>query len=117
MKRILTTIIVISILAGTVYAQGNNQPDTKIINQKYGEFNFGAALIRGDFDGPFPGLSILIGNKTYFRNNVIFDAQIGFALPSLGTAKFGVGYKTMNGEFIVGIRPWPMHFYLQTQLD
>lgn len=117
MKRLLLLILITA--TGTIFSYAQNRDDSSAkgaTHQRYGEFNFGAALIRGDMEAPFPGFSLLIGNKTYFKNNVIIDTQIGFALPSIGTAKLGVGYKTLNGEIIVGIRPWPMHFYLQTQL-
>lgn len=88
----------------------------KIINQGYYEFNFGVAFL-SEVGVPFPGISFLIGNKTYFRNNMILDAELGLALPSIATAKIGVGYRGRSGEVIVGVRPWPTHFYLQTQLN
>lgn len=117
MKRLFLISLFAILINSNVLSQDQKSDfDNGVINQAYGEFNFGAALIRGDLDGPFPGISLLAGNKTYFKNHLIIDAQIGFALPSIATGKLGVGYKTMNGEIIVGIRPWPMHFYLQTQI-
>lgn len=114
MKRLLTIALLTALFSTNSLAQNNKV--TKIINQGYYEFNFGAAFI-DDIQIPFPGLSFLIGNKAYFKNNMILDTQIGIALPSIATAKIGVGFKGRNGEVIVGIRPWPMHVYLQTQLN
>ena len=83
----------------------------------YYELNFGAALVGETGTGfPFPGVSFLYGHK-FYSNNLIIDLEIGVALPSIGTAKLGVGFKTKSSEVIFGFRPWPMHFYLQTQLN
>ena len=114
MKRLL--IIGFGLLIVTTSSMAQTK-ETKAVNKGYYELNFGAALIEGDVEMPFPGISFLIGNKTYFPNNFIIDVEIGLALPSIATGKFGIGFKTGPTELIVGIRPWPTHFYLQTQLN
>ena len=117
MKHLLVTGLSILFVTAYTFAQTKQtQQPNAIINQGYYEFNFGAAFIE-DFEIPFPGISFLIGNKTYFENNLIFDAEIGLALPSIATAKLGLGYKVGKSEIIVGVRPWPLHYYLQTQLS
>jgi hypothetical protein len=85
----------------------------------YYEFNFGAAFIGDNSSNiPFPGCSFLFGYKFLINNEFIIDAEIGVALPSLATAKIGVGYKfSEHLELTIGVRPWPMHFYAQTQLS
>jgi hypothetical protein len=118
MKNLLLIWLFCFLCSSLSLAQTPNENEaTQTINQGYYEVNFGLALIDGDIEAPFPGISLLIGNKSYFKNNIIVDVEIGLALPSIGTAKLGIGYKTRSSEFTIGIRPWPMHFYLQTQLN
>ena len=118
MKTLIINSFFALLITNAVIAQETTEKSSSILrSQAYTELNFGAALIDGELYGPFPGISFLIGKKTYFNNNTIVDLQIGLAFPSIATAKLGVGYKMRTSELIVGVRPWPMHFYLQTQLN
>ena len=78
------------------------------------EWNTGVAYI-DDIDGYFPGCSYLIGTTYIMENNVVVDAQIGLAIPTLVTGKVGVGFKAENAIITAGIRPYPSHSYLQFQ--
>lgn len=77
------------------------------------EWNTGVSYI--DLDGYFPGCSYLIGTTYITESNVVVDAQIGLAFPTLVTGKFGVGFKAKNAIITAGIRPFPSHAYLQLQ--
>ena len=57
-----------------------------------------------------------LGINTYItKSNLVLDAQIGLALPTLATGKVGVGFKGENAIITAGIRPYPSHAYLQFQ--
>ncbi|CAI8350649.1 MAG: Uncharacterised protein [Polaribacter sp. SA4-10] len=77
------------------------------------EWNFGIAFISEE-GFPFPGTSVLWG-KTYINeNDIIFEYQAGFALPSLVTGKIGIGKMFDTTKVIVGIRPFPFNVFLQS---
>ena len=78
------------------------------------EWNTGLAII-DDLDGYFPGCSYLIGTTYITESNMVVDAQIGLAAPTLVTGKVGVGFKERNAIVTAGIRPYPLHAYLQRQ--
>ena len=78
------------------------------------EWNTGVAYI-DEIDGYAPGCSYLIGTTYINENNVVVDAQIGLAFPTLVTGKVGVGFKAKNAIITAGIRPYPSHAYLQLQ--
>ncbi len=97
----------------------------KGMKESYIESNWGFALI-GDFEIssssrldvlPFPGTSILVGQRKYFSDHGFIDAQIGLAFPSIATAKIGAGHTNQNGgHFSAGLRLFPTHAYIQTGL-
>lgn len=60
------------------------------IPRTYLEFNGGLAILNDNWSGVFPGLSCLIGQQR-FSNKLIFEYQAGLSLPSIVTAKLGVG--------------------------
>ena len=76
----------------------------------YKEFNAGVYL--GEDIGVFPGASFLWG-KTIYYNNTLLDYEIGFALPTLATAKLGFGIGNDNNSGIIGLSPWPTSIYFQ----
>ena len=77
------------------------------------EWNFGVAFI-SDVSFPMPGTSVLWGKTFINENNIIFEYEAGFALPTLVTGKIGIGKKFNNTKVIVGIRPFPFNLYLQS---
>ena len=88
----------------------------------YFDQNVGIALVEDGF--PFPGVSLLGGvRKTYptttTRNGVartvIFESEIGLALPTGVTGKVGIGHlNEMTGNSTsVGVRIFPLHAYVQ----
>ena len=77
------------------------------------EWNTGVSYI--DLDGYFPGCSYLIGTTYITKSNLVLDAQIGLAFPTLVTGKIGFGLKTKNTIITTGIRPFPSHAYIQMQ--
>jgi len=77
------------------------------------EWNAGVSYI--DLDAYVPGCSYLIGTTYITKSNLVLDAQIGLALPTLVTGKIGVGFKAKNAIITAGIRPYPSHAYVQLQ--
>ena len=77
------------------------------------EWNTGISYI--DLDGYFPGCSYLIGTTYITKSNLVLDAQIGLAFPTLVTGKIGFGLKAKNSIITAGIRPFPSHAYIQMQ--
>lgn len=89
----------------------------------YIELNAGIANIPelggGDIS-LFPGASFLVGKRfEQSDGNLILDMEIGLAFPTIATGKIGGGFflnKEEKSAIIVGIRPWPLHFYTQVNL-
>ena len=92
--------------------------DVKKITQRYTEFNAGLCYT-DEINFVVPGSSFLIGKVFETKKDLIVDAQIGVAFPTIVTAKVGIG-KYINKEnksaFFFGIRPWPMHVYGQINI-
>ena len=87
-------------------------------NTKYLESNFGVSVTNnpeGAEGALSPGFSYLWGSRNYIDANTFIDKQFGFAVPSLATAKIGVGKMDLeNGKSISGgIRIFPTHLYIQ----
>lgn len=83
------------------------------LKNSFVEWNFGVAYMTED-DFIFPGTSVLWGGTYINENNLIFEYEAGFALPSLVTGKLGIGKKFNNTKVIVGVRPFPFNLYLQS---
>ena len=89
----------------------------------YIELNAGIANIPelggGDIS-IFPGASFLVGKRfEQSDGNLILDMEIGLAFPTIATGKIGGGFflnKEEKSAIIVGVRPWPLHFYTQVNL-
>lgn len=87
--------------------------------QSYFDANVGAALLDGFVSRnqyvPLPGTSLLVGRRSFRSASIFLDAQVGWALPSLATAKLGVGHRnpSTGRSVAAGIRPWPAHAYIQ----
>ena len=79
------------------------------------EWNTGVSYIETILEGPFPGCSYLIGTTYITKSNLVLDAQIGLAFPTLVTGKIGFGLKAKNSIITAGIRPFPAHAYIQMQ--
>ena len=83
------------------------------------EWNTGVSSIALDgylhSNGYFPGCSYLIGTTYITKSNLVLDAQIGLAFPTLVTGKIGFGLKAKNSIITAGIRPFPAHAYIQMQ--
>ena len=77
------------------------------------EWNTGVSYI--ELDGYIPGCSYLIGTTYISKSNLVLDAQIGLAFPTLVTGKIGFGLKAKNSIITAGIRPFPAHAYIQMQ--
>jgi len=115
MKKIIFTLILIPIIG---FSQNSN---------KYKEFNTGIYVnnlqfegwSRIDLDFIFPGASFLWGKTNYYDNFFFFDYQVGVAFPSLVTGKAGVGIGSKESPFIfsTGIRPWPLTYYVQLDIN
>lgn len=114
------------VLALFVVAQASAQADAtsapigsslQRFGQSYLDANLGLALLDGAF--PFPGVSFLVGRRSFRSESTFLDAEIGLAFPSVATAKFGVGrYNPATGKSVsAGIRPWPAHVFVQFGRD
>ena len=90
------------------------QNEFKSDRRTYFESNFGFAYIV-ELESPFPGCSFLIGNRKFTTETIFFDSQIGLALPTIGTAKVGIGKYNLEKETAntIGVRIWPTHLYIQ----
>jgi len=90
------------------------QKNNTVQKKSFLELNAGVAI----FDNfVFPGASVLYGTTYTFKNNFVFELEAGFAFPTIGTAKMGIGKKTKNNNtFIAGIRPWPFSYFLQSSM-
>lgn len=110
-------VVLFLLISGASCAQGSG------MKESYIESNWGFAFI-GDFTisgssrpdvFPFPGTSILVGQRKYFSDHGFIDAQIGLAFPSIATAKIGAGHTGQNGGyFSAGLRLFPTHAYIQS---
>ena len=116
----------IALVAFSLWMLNDASGQEKRLKERYIESNWGIALI-GDFVNgtnantspttllPFPGTSILVGQRKYFSEHGFIDAQIGLAFPSLVTAKMGVGHTGQKGgHFSAGLRLFPTHAFIQT---
>jgi len=109
MKKLILLLSLSFFLIGTTSAQ---EATNSVLNESFVEWNFGVAFLDG-MDYPFPGTSVLWGESYTNENNLIFEFEVGFALPTLVTAKLGIGKKFNNTKVVVGIRPFPFNIYGQ----
>jgi hypothetical protein len=64
----------------------------------------------------YPGISFLIGNQSFIFQNIFFESQIGLALPSIVTAKIGLGFINKGIGASIGMRLYPTMAYAQIHL-
>ena len=108
----MKTLIAMALLLMVVWQSDAQDTTNKTSEQSFTEWNFGVAYIDDEFI--FPGTSFLWG-KTYINeNNFIFEYEAGFALPSIATAKLGIGRQFNTTKVLMGIRPFPFHLFLQS---
>ena len=113
MRSIL--LILFLIFCGNSFTQKSN-------NRSYLEVNSGIAVFEEfSYFGPpsgriFPGISFLIGNQSFVSKNIFFESQIGLALPSIVTAKIGLGFINKGIGASIGIRLFPTMAYAQIHL-
>lgn len=109
MKKLLLVALVSLFSFTTGNAQEVSPGKTK---NTFIEWNFGVAYI---VDGAvLPGTSVLWGKTFINEKNFIFEFEGGFALPTVVTGKVGIGKNFNNTNVIIGVRPFPFHFYLQS---
>ena len=97
-------LILILLFPLTLFSQNQER-----ISTAYAEINTGVAFID---EIPFPGMSGLIGT-TLNAGGFLIDLEAGVALPTLWTAKMGVGYEMGRSQVTAGLRPFPAHVYIQ----
>ena len=106
-------LLLISLLSFFFFNKiGAQEISTGKSNNSFVEWNFGFANIEDEFI--FPGTSVLWGRTYVNENNLIFEYEVGLALPSLVTGKLGIGKKFNTTKVIVGVRPFPFNFFLQS---
>lgn len=109
MRPSFTTLLVALALLTSLHAQEAGR------SERYIESNWGMAIINPNSGVVFPGTSVLAGGRHFISNHGFVEAQGGFALPSILTAKLGGGKKWDSGwSLSTGIRVFPLHGYLQT---
>ncbi|MBL6667456.1 MAG: hypothetical protein ISP69_02165 [Crocinitomicaceae bacterium] len=96
-------------------------PFFSIGQDSYIEINAGLANLDDSDFSFFPGGSVLWG-KIFEKkgSNFLIDMQVGLALPSVVTAKIGIGSflnKEKKSAISAGIRPWPLHLYTQVNFN
>ena len=99
----------------------SNSFTQKSNNRSYLELNSGIAVFEefssfGPSGGFFPGISFLIGNQSFIFQNIFFESQIGLALPSIVTAKIGLGFINKGIGASIGMRLYPTMGYAQIHL-
>lgn len=107
-------IKVVFILGSFLLPKDSLSQSTNI--NKYREFNFGVSF--NDWMS-FPGSSYLWGQTIHFDNVFFADMQAGVALPSIVTAKLGIGispFKNNEVSIIFGLRPFPVFTYSQLNI-
>ena len=114
----LLLLVVCWLLLTSSYGQEQHKKATVV---GFSELNFGIAFLPdgnslSNHSTVFPGLSFTWGETFYHDSKFIFEYQIGFALPTLATAKIGVGRQFGNTNVILGLRPYPFNLYLQSTL-
>ena len=112
MKKLFVLTLLFVSLCNTSKAQETSK--IKLTNS-FVEWNFGVAYIFEDYIAP--GTSVLWGKSFVDENNLILEYELGFALPSLITGKFGIGKKINSTVVTFGIRPFPFNFYLQSSYN
>lgn len=105
MKKLIAILLLVPVL---VLGQ-SNKPKRDFV-----ELNVGMAdtwMI-----GWFPGASSLWGRTIQYDNGTVGEYQIGLALPSVVTAKVGVGLGNLDNNVMLAIRPFPLTIGPQVKL-
>ncbi|MFM6947244.1 MAG: hypothetical protein ACKOWW_08905, partial [Flavobacteriales bacterium] len=102
MKKLLLTLLLLLGSQNFFVAQ-NTQ------TRSYLEINAGLARIF--YDSYFPGISFLVGQQKFLAPQTFLEYQVGLALPSIATAKVGVGYQGEGIGFSAGVRIFPAFVY------
>tara|TARA_B100000780_G_C21008903_1_gene403932 strand:- start:213 stop:680 length:468 start_codon:yes stop_codon:yes gene_type:complete len=113
MKKLLLLSLLVSLYCTKIRAQ---EIVSGKLKNSFIEWNIGIAHV-SDLNFPFLGTSVMWGSTFINENNLVFEYEAGFALPTLVTAKFGVGKKFKNTIVIMGIRPFPFNLYLQSSFS
>ncbi len=85
--------------------------------QKRSYYEINAGIARIYYDGYFPGVSFLIGQQKFIAPQTFLEYQVGLALPSIATAKVGIGYQGEGIGFSAGLRLFPTLLYGQTHFN
>jgi len=88
------------------------EQEKKYTKFSYLEVNGGIAKTYEVYDY-FVGFGVLWGETYIYKNNFVFDWEIGPAFPTLATTKLGIGLHKIDHTFTVGIRPYPFTTYFQ----
>lgn len=110
-KKLFFIVVLSFLIFSNIEAQ---EKATGTTHSSFVEWNFGIALVGVEDSFPFPGTSVLWGRTHTYENNLIFEYEVGMALPSVVTGKLGIGKKFNTTKVIVGVRPFPFNLYLQS---
>jgi len=100
MKKLFTTLTAIIFISFLTLGQSK---------QQFLEVNVGiAGLYDYDFSEAFPGMSVLYGQTKQISDICVGEWQAGLALPSIVTAKIGLGLGSVTNNVMISVRPWPL---------
>ena len=111
MKTRIKICLSLLFLSFALHAQDSSNTTEK---NAFFEWNVGVAYINET--DIFPGTSALWGKTFINKNNVVFEYEAGFALPTIVTAKVGIGKRFDNTTVIAGVRPFPFNLFIQSSL-
>ncbi|MAA79072.1 MAG: hypothetical protein CL916_07400 [Deltaproteobacteria bacterium] len=89
-----------------------------ISKETFVELNIGLASL-GSYDfsqGASPGVSLMYGG-TYSNSGLVYELQFGAALPTLFTAKIGIGGGSLERNILIAVRPWPFTIGPQLKIE
>jgi hypothetical protein len=108
MKKLFTTLTAIIFISFLTLGQSK---------QQFLEVNVGiAGLYDYDFSEAFPGMSVLYGQTKQISDICVGEWQAGLALPSIVTAKIGLGFGSVTHNAMISVRPWPLTIGPQVRL-
>jgi hypothetical protein len=89
-----------------------------VSSDSFFELNIGLAVL-GLYDpeaAVVPGASFMYGG-TFPNEGLVYELQIGAALPTLFTGKIGVGIGDLDRNIIFALRPWPFTIGPQVKIE
>ena len=90
----------------------------EITHNAFVELSIGLASV-GDYDftlGGVPGACLSFGG-TFSNSGMVYELQLGAAVPSIVTGKIGLGGGDLERNFLLTVRPWPFSIGPQVKIE